>query len=451
MRPLTPHPDRPDADRRRAPVPWRPEAWAGTVVRLAGTEALGGVVLTVAVVAARAWANLAPHPSYERFWDAQIRWVPLPGDLLGTVRELVDNGLMTVFFLAVGLEVGRERASGSLRDNRHALLPVVAALGGMIGAALTYVATVALTGGGPAVFRGWGVPMATDVAFTLGAMALLGRRVPSALRVFVLALAVADDVGSVVVLAVVSSSHVRPWPLVGALGGLAAVAMLRRRSTAWWPYVAAVVTVWLLLAWAGIEPTLAGAFVGMLVPCGVLGHRRRARTDGVGPSERLEAVMNPLSILVVLPVFVLGNAGVVLNQHLFGEPDARSVVFAVVAARLVGKLAGITLAVLLLVRLGFTRLPDGVRWRHLSGAAALCGMGFTVPLLFAATSFAGHPLLVGAAQVGLLTSTAVAFAVGASVLAVAGRRDGTPNRASGAGPHPSWRRDGRRRADDGTE
>lgn len=415
---------------RRAPVAaWRPESWTGAVVRLVRTEALGGVVLTVTVAAALLWANLAGG-SYDAVWSHPLQTPLVPAHLLGTVRQWVDDGIMTVFFFAVGLEVGRERTRGSLRDNRNALLPVVAALGGMAGAALVYLATVGAEGAGPATVHGWGVPMATDVAFTLGALALLGRRVPSTLRVFVLALAVADDVASVVVLAVVSSSGVQPLPLVGALAALAGTALLRRRRVAaWWPYVLAVLVVWELLAWAGVEPTLAGAFVGILVPCTVTGATGTAGTgaDGkpegywVGPSGRLEAVVVPLSTLVALPLFALANTGVVLTSALFTDRGSRTVMVGIVLARLLGKMGGITLAVLAMVVLGETRLPRDVRWSQLAGAAAMCGMGFTVPLLFASAAFAGHPDLVGGAQLGLLLGTGLAFVAGAVVLAAASR------------------------------
>jgi len=393
------------------------------VVRLARTEAIGGVVLTVTVVAALLWANLPAHSSYERFWEIPLHWALVPTDLFATLREWVNNGLMTVFFLAVGLEVGRERASGSLRDDRHAMLPVVAALGGMAGAALTYLATASALGAGPRVLHGWGVPMATDVAFTLGAMALLGRRVPPALRVFVLALAVADDVGSVVVLALISSSHLHPWALAGAFACLVGVVILRRRVSAWWPYVVATVAVWLLLAWASIDPTLAGAFVGMLVPCAASGGGGRSSAAGKGgPSGLLENVTSPLSILFVLPVFVLANAGATISRGIFTDPSTRSVVIAIVVARILGKTGGITLAVLLLVCLGKTRLPDGVGWSRLAGAAAMCGIGFTVPLLFASVAFAGHPALIDAARVGLLAGTVSAFIVGAGTIVLSARK-----------------------------
>lgn len=407
------------------------------VVRLVGTEAAGGVILTLAVAAALAWANL-DGATYRTVWDHVLRWPPLPSTLFSTSRQWVDDGVMTVFFFAVGLEVGRERHRGSLQDNRDALLPVAAALGGMAGAALVYLATAGALGAGTlgssAARAGWGVPMATDVAFTLGAMALLGRRVPTALRVFVLALAVADDVASVVVLAVASSTGVRWWAVAGAAACLGGVVAMRRRVLAWWPYVAATVAVWLLLAWGGVEPTLAGAFVGALVPCGVPVVRATgAEGDAArwsGPSGRLEAATGPLSVLVALPLFALANTGIVLNGDLVTNPLDRTVLVSVVVARLVGKAAGITLAVLVVRWLGRVGLPEGVRWSQLVGVAAMCGMGFTVPLLFATTAFAGHGRLVDAAAAGLLAGTVLAFATGAVLLGVAARH---------AAPRPSGR------------
>ncbi len=464
MSPPTPPPPTspppPLSERTGRRTPWRPEAWAGPVVELARTEAVGGILLTVMVGVALLWANLPAHSSYDAVWQAAAHWRLLPADQFGTVRDWVDNGLMTVFFLAVGLEVGRERVHGSLRSVRNALLPVAAALGGMAGAAIAYLVTVTATAGGPAAARGWGVPMATDVAFTLGAMALLGRRVPPALRVFVLALAVADDVGSVVVLAFVSASrvHVRPWALAAAVVWFAVVALASRRvRTAWWPYVVAALVEWVLLAWGGVEPTLAGAFVGMVVPCAVLPATARRATTGRratepsarapsttgalsatgppsatgapspvdrSPSAVLERVLNPVSILLVLPLFALANTGVDLGAPGLTSGAGGSVVVGILVARLVGKMAGITVATAIVVRCRVVELPEGVRWSQLAGAAAMCGMGFTVPLLFATSAFAGHPPLVAAAQIGLLVGTAVAFVVGGAILFAAGRRPG---------------------------
>jgi NhaA family Na+:H+ antiporter len=373
----------------------------------------GGLVLVVALIAALTWANVDPH-GYVAAWAHRLASgaEPVPSSL-HTVDGGLDNGLMTIFFLAVGLEIGREVAEGSLRDRRNALLPVVAALGGMAGAALIYVATIALLHPRGAAGRGWGIPMATDVAFTLGAIALLGKRVPRSLRVFVLALAVADDIVAVVVLAFVASNRIEWWWLAAAVALLGAVVLLRRRIRhAWWPYVLATAAVWYLFVRAGVEPTLAGAFVGLLVP--VAGAARSGRS--------LETPVHQLSSYVVLPLFVLANAGVVLTGIVWHSSGAVSVLSAIITARLVGKMLGIVVVVALMVRFGLCGLPEGTTWRHLIGVSLLCGMGITVPLLFAHAVFGGGPVLYSGAQIGLLLGTLGAAALGALVLLLGRRR-----------------------------
>ena len=422
MSPTLPGPEAPPPGPtpHQAP-PWHPEAWAGFVVRLTRTEVTGGLVLVAGVAGALLWANLAPA-SYTEFFGHHLGRAGQGPDL----TSVINRGLMTVFFLAVGLEIGRERTVGSLAETRNAVLPVVAALGGMAGAALVYLAVATALGAGPDVVAGWGVPMATDVAFTLGALALAGSRVPVGLRVFVLALAVADDVASVVVLAFVASSRVSPLPLIAGMAALVVVAVGRRWVTrAWWPYALAVAAVWWLFSRAGVEPTLAGAFVGMLVPGG-------GRPGS--PSTVLETVASPLSSYVVLPLFALANAGVVLNGQVWGSVPGRSVLVAVVVARTAGKMIGISLAVLVVIKLGGARLPAGVGGRQMVGAAVLCGMGFTVPLLFAATEFAGKPTLFAGAQLGLLVGSVVAFAVGLAIVTARRRPRPRPPAAPGLSP-----------------
>jgi NhaA family Na+:H+ antiporter len=390
------------ADRRAAARPWRAETWGDALRRLVALEAGGAVILCAAVVAALFWANLAAG-SYVAFWFHPLDWFPSGSGIDDNLQGLLNSGLMTVFFLAIGLEIGRERATGSLSENANAVMPVVAALGGMAGAAGVYL----LVGPGPGAEGGWGVPMATDVAFTLGLLALLGRRIPSGLRVFVLTLAIADDVASVVVLAVISSSNIHVWPLVGASAVLAAVAVARRRSGQWWVYLAAACVMWFLLAEGGVEPTLAGAFVGMLVPTAAL--------FGSDPSGRLEAVSNPASTYFVLPLFALANTGVLIGSHLHTE---HQLIVAIVSARLLGKMLGITLATAIVVWFGVARLPEGVSWPMLVGTSAACGMGFTVPLLFAQRAFNEKPSLLAGAQVGLLVASGVAFLIGGAILLI---------------------------------
>jgi Na+:H+ antiporter, NhaA family len=406
------------------PPPWHPLAWADALTQFGRTEVAGGVILTIALAAALVWANLDAH-SYGAVWLHQVTRSPqhVPGSL-HLVVDGIDNGLMTVFFLAVGLEIGREVAEGSLSDWRNALLPVVSALGGMLGAALLYVLMVVLLrphGGVATIAKGWGIPMATDVAFTLAAISLLGRRVPRPLRIFVLALAVADDVASVVVLAFVASTTLHLLWLMGALAALGATCLLRLWVRhPWWPYVVAAVVVWYLCVRGGIEATLAGAFVGILVP--VAGGARAGRT--------LERPVHALSSFVVLPLFVLANAGVVLSGAVWHSSGGVSVLAAIFVARTVGKFLGIILVVVLAVRLGLSNLPEETTWRHIVGVSLLCGMGLTVPLLFAHAIFGSSPLLYSGAQIGLLLGTLGAALLGGIVL-LTGRR-ALPRRASPA-------------------
>jgi NhaA family Na+:H+ antiporter len=353
-------------------------------------------VLTIALAAALIWVNIDAH-SYGAVWShlATTRSEPAP-DIFHSVVDEIDNGLMAIFFLAVGLEIGREVAEGSLSDRRNALLPVVAALGGMVGAVLIYLLMTTVLHPHGGIAKGWGIPMATDVAFTLGAIALLGHRVPQPFRIFVLALAVADDVAAVVVLAFVASNSLHPWWLVGALAALGAVCLLRRRVRhAWLPYVVAAIVVWYLFVRGGIEPTLAGAFVGILVP--VAGGARAGLT--------LERPVHLLSSYVVLPLFVLANAGVVLSGAVWHSSGGVSVTVSILAVRTLGKFLGITVAVVLAVRLGLSNLPQDTTWRHIVGVSLLCGIDLTVPLLFAHAVFGSSPLLYSGAQIGLLLET----------------------------------------------
>ncbi|MDA8357017.1 MAG: Na+/H+ antiporter NhaA [Actinomycetota bacterium] len=401
---------------------------------------IAGVLLVSAVAAAMCWSNLAKS-SAEHFWATALPSPGLPHADFGSIGGWVDNGLMAVFFFGVGLEVGRERAHGALSAHRQAILPVLAALGGMGGAALTYFCTSVLAGGGPVARGGWGIPMATDVAFTMAALALLGHRVPPELRAFVVSLAVADDVASVVILAFVAHREIHIWALLAAAAVLAATALFRRRTVrAWWPYAAAAGVSCALFAWAGVEPPLAAAFVGMLVPhaqgaSAPQSVREPAGLGKGGPGRRIEPFVAMVSALVVVPVFVLANAGFVLDLHHLDTPRARPVVIGILAARLLGKPAGIFLAVLVAVCAKAATLPGRTSWAQVLGAAALCGIGFTVPLLYAAAEFSGYPTLYAAAQGGLLAGTLLAFLAGGSILAFAHRRQagtvpGSPERAA---------------------
>jgi len=395
------------------------------------SDVAGGWVLVVAVAVALVWANGPWSSTYASTWLHPAHLAGRAFQDFATVRDWVNGGLMAVFFLVVGLEIGRERRHGDLADVRTAVVPVAGALGGMAGAGLVYAA---VAHGGPGA-PGWGIPMATDIAFALGALALLGRRVPPGLRVLLLTLAVADDIGSVVVLAVFYSSRSYVPALVAAAGAVAVLVVLRRSTRASTAVVlAGGAVLWVLLAAGGVEPALAGVVAGLLVPgtraaSGRVERRRGDRT--VDPAAALEARVAPWSAFVVLPLFAVANAGITFHSGMLGTAGGVPVFVGVGLARVAGKLGGITLACLLVVRFGLGRLPDGVRWRHLAGGAAVAGIGFTVPLLIAERAFVHDPALVTAAELGLFAGSAVAFALGAGILVWAG--PGRPEVAA-AGP-----------------
>jgi NhaA family Na+:H+ antiporter len=389
-----------------------PGIWPERFRRFFRSDIAGSWVLVLAVGVALLWANSPWGWTYATVWDHPVHIGGSTFADFTTVQSWVNGGLMAVFFLVVGLEIGREHRTGELGHLRTAVVPVVGAAGGMAGAGLVYV----LFNHGGAGWSGWGIPMATDIAFALGALALLGRRVPSGLRLLLLTLAVADDVGSVLVLAVFYSSRTRPSALIGALVVAAAMVVYRRRPRVGiWPVLAGGVAVWVLLAAGGVEPALAGVVVGVLVPGSLPGGDR-------DPAERLERRVAPFSAFAVLPLFALANAGIVFHVGMLAPRGATAVFFGIAVARVVGKLVGITLACYVVVRLGFGRLPEGVLWSHVAGGAAVAGIGFTVPLLIAEQAFATHPPLVAASELGLLVGSAVAFGVGALLLVAVRRR-----------------------------
>ena len=378
--------------------------------RILHSDLAAAWILVAAVVVAMVWANGSWAHSYAGTWLHPTHAGGWAFDGFTTVRDWVNGGLMAVFFLVVGLEIGRERRHGDLADLRTAVVPVAGALGGMAGAGLVYALVVR---GGPGA-SGWGIPMATDIAFALGALALLGRRVPAGLRVFLLTLAVADDIGSVAVLAVFYSSRTRPLALVAATAVVVVLVVLRRRTRL--PVTVVLgggVVLWVLLAVGGVEPALAGVWAGLLVP-------GRMKVGGADPAERLERQVAPWSAFVVLPWFAVANAGITFHSGILAGAGAASVFWGVGLARVLGKLLGITVACLMVVRTGLGRLPVGVRWRHLAGGAAVAGIGFTVPLLIAELAFVHQPRLVAAAELGLFAGSAAAFAIGAAILFRAG-------------------------------
>lgn len=397
-------------------------------------EAAGGVVLLVAAVAAVAWANSPWQRSYETLWATAVSVRFGRFHLAGDLREWVDDGLMTLFFFVAGLEIKRELVNGDLRDPRTAAMPTIAAVGGM---AVPALLLTAFTLGNPGA-RGWGIPMATDIAFAVGVVTLLGPRVPGPLRLFLLTLAIVDDIGAIVVIAVFYAGPIQLAWLAAACGILAVMVGLRRAGVVWMvPYVVLGVTAWLATRASGVHATIAGVALALLAPAGALtpgavargwvatladdptadeldAMTRLAKT-AVSPAERLEHLLLPWTTFAIVPVFALANAGVRIRAATFHAPGAARLAAGVATGLVVGKVAGITGAAWLAVRTGAGRLPEGITWPMMAAVATVAGIGFTVSLFITELAFDAGPLQ-DAAKLGVLGASTVAAALGALAL-----------------------------------
>ncbi len=412
------------------------------------TESAGGVVLLAGAAVALVWANSPWRASYEAVWTTELSLELGRFVLVEDLRHWVNDGLMALFFFVIGLEIKRELVHGELRSPRTAGLPALAALGGMVVPALLYAAVNA----GQRGADGWGIPMATDIAFALGVVALLGRRVPPSLKLFLLTLAIVDDIGAIVVIALFYSAELDLVALAGAATLLAAIVVLRTAQVTWMPiFVALGVGAWLATLVSGVHATIAGVALGLLTPVSRLAPTAVARewaedlADDPSPAElaamtrmakatvsvgeRLEHRLHPLTSFVVIPLFALANAGVALSGDALGGPGAGAVALGVVVGLVAGKVVGITALSWLAVRLGLGQLPEGVRWGQVGGVAALAGIGFTVSLFIAGLAFE-DPGLAAAAKVGILAASAISGAIGSVVLIVLGRRTLEPASAA---------------------
>jgi NhaA family Na+:H+ antiporter len=434
----------------RRPLPVAPvDRWLAPVTRFLHIEAASGVVLLACTAAALVIANSPLAEWFAGIWKTPVLFSLGPLTLSGDVGHLIVNdGLMTIFFFVVGLEVKREVVHGELRDPRKALLPVFAALGGVVMPAAIYLA---LQWGQPGQ-RGWAIPMATDIAFVVGFLALFGKRVPFGLKILLLSLAIVDDLVAVLIIAFVFTETIAWIWLAGAAGGFAVVYAFHRigvRSIGVYTFVGA--GIWLAFLQSGVHPTVAGVLLGILTPAEAwvgresladvlqaawrratdddgeprvtsadAGPTRFAAREAVSPLERLESGLHPWVAFVIMPLFAHANAGVALRLSGLGDPVA----IAVAAGLAVGKPVGIMLLCVVAIRLRVTRLPEGVTWGMLAGGACLAGIGFTMALFLNALAFpvGEFAALESAGKIGTLAGSVISAALGAVVLWSAIRR-----------------------------
>ncbi len=393
-------------------------------------------MLLGAAALALVWANSPWNESYEALWHTQIALDVGSWSVSEDLRHWVNEGLMALFFFVVGLEIKRELVAGELRDRRAATLPIIAALGGMVLPALLYLAITAGTAGS----QGWGIPMATDIAFAVGILALFGSRVSSGLRVLLLSLAIVDDIGAIIVIAVVYSSGVDLLALGVALALTIVVTQARRLGVEnVVVYVILGFGVWCAMYQSGVHATIAGVVLGLLTPARpvaaaalVKEWSRETYTEpsasdlralavvarsGISVAERLQHALHPVTSLFVVPVFAFANAGVALEGASLEGPGASRVVLAIVVGLVVGKFLGVLGASWLAIRLGAATLPAGSSWRQLAGVAAVAGTGFTVSLFIAGLAFDSAGL-ESAAKIGILVGSAAAAMIGAVLLSI---------------------------------
>lgn len=404
------------------------------------TETGSAGLLLAATVIALIWANSPWSESYDDLWHTMLV-VDVGG--YGVQEDLahwVNDGLMAFFFYIVGLEIRRELVLGELREWRAAAVPAIAAVAGMVIPALIFFA---INPSGEAA-KGWGIVMATDIAFVLGALSLLGGRIPPGVRVFLLTLAIVDDVGAITVIAVFYSDSIDLTALGAAAAIVVAIYLLRRFGPAWRgpAYFGAGLILWYATLKSGVHPTIAGVVMGLLTAVHApkaadveraasvtrLFRRRGDAHSGraavlelgaaVSPNERFQEAIHPYTSYVVIPIFALANAGVPLSGDALSAALTSPVTLGIVAGLVVGKALGISLATLAAVRMRVGPLPSGMTRGHVPGAAALAGIGFTVSLFVTELAFKGNEGLIEEAKVGVLTASVLACAIGLVALAL---------------------------------
>lgn len=367
-------------------------------------ESIGGKLILGAALLSLVIVNSPLNGQFEHFWGTSLsigvgEWV-LSLDL----RHWLNEGLMAFFFLVVGLEIKRELVKGELKDFKTAVLPIGAAIGGMLVPALVYLAFNVHTD----AVRGWGIPIATDIAFAVAILTILGRRVPTALKIFLLTLAIADDIGAIIVIALFYAEIIHYGYLLASVGIIASTFLFRKQLTNRLMIVIAVgILLWTTTHMSGIHASIVGAAMGLLAPVSGKGRQLSA-------SEKAEKLFLPITTFFILPLFAFANAGFVLNGS--AVTSNISVVWGIICGLIVGKVVGISLATWILTKLGIASLPKGVSWKHILGVGFIAGIGFTVSIFITELAFSGNDSLIASAKAAIFIASAASALLGVIVL-----------------------------------
>ena len=359
------------------------------------SEKSGGIVLIFCTIISLMLANSSVGREYSGFWQTHVAGLSL--------EHWINDALMAIFFLLIGLELERELYVGELSDFRNALLPVFAAIGGMAAPALIHFS---LNGGTPTQ-AGIGIPVATDIAFALGVLAILGKHVPASLKVFVVAFAIIDDLGAIIVIAAFYTAKISTWYLGGAVAVWAILIVLNRsfRTMSLTPYLLGGALMWFLMLKSGIHATIAGVLLAFAIPFSA------RDDDAASPSHRLEHALHKPVAFIILPIFALANTGVLIGADWLQNLTSLNGI-GIFAGLVLGKPLGVTLLCFAAVASGLCHLPPDLKWRHIFGAGILGGIGFTMSIFITNLAFAGNLPAINASKMAILMASLTAGALG---------------------------------------
>lgn len=359
------------------------------------SEKSSGILLIACTVLSLVVANSAVGAGYIAFWQRNLGGM--------SIEHWINDALMAVFFLLIGLELERELYVGELANFRNALVPILAALGGMAAPALIHF----FFNAGTPTQSGIGIPMATDIAFALGVLAILGNRIPASLKVFVVAFAIIDDLGAIVIIALFYTAKLSVWHLAGALAVWALLIVLNRlfRVMSLAPYIVGGALMWFLMLKSGIHATIAGVMLAFAIPFSA------KDDDATSPSHKLEHFLHKPVAFIILPIFALANTGIVPGSGWIQDLTSANSI-GIAAGLIAGKPLGVALLCFVAVASGVCRLPPDLRWSHLIGAGMLGGIGFTMSIFITTLAFAGHPETVNASKIAILSASLAAGVLG---------------------------------------